>query len=115
MRPIEVIKTLPLPKNIMKIDWNSNRYTCETAPPPINVFRYPEGVENRQKVRLEKLRLTRDSGRVEGALAALEDACRKGENILPYSVACARARCTEGELFRVFKKAFGLWKPPALW
>jgi len=38
----------------------------------------------------------------------------KGENILPYSVDCARSRCTEGELFKVFKDAFGLWKPPAL-
>ncbi len=92
-----------------------NRYRSDSAPPPINVFRYPEGVENRQRDRLARLRLNRDNERVAAALAALMEACRKGENILPHSVACARARCTEGELFKVFKEAFGLWKPPALW
>lgn len=92
-----------------------NRYQSDSAPPPINVFRYPEGVEERQRKKLAMLRLSRDNERVGVALAALKEACRKGENILPHSVACARVRCTEGELFKVFKEAFGLWKPPALW
>jgi len=92
-----------------------NRYRSDSAPPPINVFRYPEGVEERQRDKLARLRLNRDNGRVVAALTALKEACRKRENILPHSVACARARCTEGELFKVFKEAFGLWKPPALW
>ena len=92
-----------------------NRYKSESAPPPINVFRYPEGVEQQQRARLAKLRLSRDSSRVESSLLALGEACRTGKNILPFSVACARARCTEGELFKVFKQSFGLWKPPALW
>ncbi|MDQ1333439.1 MAG: methylmalonyl-CoA mutase, N-terminal domain, partial [Thermodesulfobacteriota bacterium] len=91
-----------------------NVYRSGAEGPAIDVFRYPEGVEEEQKARLQQLRLTRDSGKVRSALSALRDACLKGYNILPYSVACARARCTEGELFKVFKDAFGLWKPPAL-
>jgi len=91
-----------------------NVYRSEVEGPSIDVFRYPEGVEEKQKARLQKLRLNRDSDKVQIALQALRDACRKRENILPFSVACARARCTEGELFKVFKEAFGLWKPPAL-
>jgi methylmalonyl-CoA mutase N-terminal domain/subunit len=92
-----------------------NKYKSESAPPPINVFRYPEGVEERQREKLARLRQSRDNERVGVALTELRDACKKGINILPYSVACARVRCTEGELFKVFKEAFGLWKPPALW
>jgi methylmalonyl-CoA mutase N-terminal domain/subunit len=92
-----------------------NKYRSDATPPPINVFSYPEGVEERQRERLARLRLSRDNERVGVALTALKEACRKGENILPFSVACARARCTEGELFKVFKEAFGLWKPPAFW
>lgn len=92
-----------------------NRYPSDATPPAINVFSYPEGVEERQKEKLAKLRLSRDNERAGGALAALKEACRKRENILPFSVACARARCTEGELFKIFKETFGLWKPPALW
>jgi len=91
-----------------------NVYKSEVEGPSIDVFRYQEGVEERQKSRLQKLRLKRDSDKVETALKALKDACLKGDNILPYSVDCARVRCTEGELFKVFKEAFGLWKPPAL-
>jgi methylmalonyl-CoA mutase N-terminal domain/subunit len=91
-----------------------NVYKSEVEGPPINVFRYAEGVEESQKARLQKLRLNRDSEKVQSALSALKDACLKGENILPYSVECARVRCTEGELFKVFKGAFGLWKPPTL-
>lgn len=92
-----------------------NRYRSKTTSPPIGVFRYPAGVEDRQREKLAKLRLSRDNDRVGAALAALKAACQKGENILPLSVACARARCTEGELFKVFKEAFGLWKPPTIW
>ncbi len=92
-----------------------NIYKSDIEPPPINVFRYPEGVEERQKARLGKLRLDRDNDKVSGALTGLKEACGKGKNIFPYTIECARARCTEGELFKVFKEAFGLWKPPALW
>lgn len=92
-----------------------NAYPSETEPPPIQVFRYPEGVEERQKARLAKLRLNRDNERVEHALKALQDACTGNESIFPYSVECARARCTEGEVYKVFKKSFGLWRPPMAW
>jgi len=92
-----------------------NIYTSDTAVPPINVFQYPKGVEKKQKGRLERLRLHRDSDKVATTLLALKEACKKGKNILPSSIECARARCTEGELFKILKEAFGLWKPPPLW
>jgi methylmalonyl-CoA mutase N-terminal domain/subunit len=92
-----------------------NIYKSDAEPPPINVFRYPEGVEKRQKENLVKLRMNRDNEKVDRALEELRAACKKGKNILPHSIECARARCTEGELFKVFKEAFGLWKPPPLW
>jgi methylmalonyl-CoA mutase N-terminal domain/subunit len=92
-----------------------NLYPSPTALPPINVFRYPEGVEERQKQRLAKLRDQRDIEKVNNALTALEEACKKGKNIVPYTLQCAREGCSEGEIFKVFKRVFGLWKPPSLW
>jgi len=92
-----------------------NIYRSSAQLPPINVFRYPEGVAQRQTRRLEHLRKTRDHHKVSSALDLLEDACRGGTNILPPAVECADAGCSEGEIFAVFKKAFGLWKPPVLW
>jgi methylmalonyl-CoA mutase N-terminal domain/subunit len=92
-----------------------NVYKSDAEAPAINVFQYPEGVEKRQREKLERLRMNRNNEKVNKALAGLKEACAKRRNILPYSVECARARCTEGELFKVFKEAYGLWKPPALW
>jgi methylmalonyl-CoA mutase, N-terminal domain len=92
-----------------------NIYRSKSKSPSINVFRYPQGVAERQKQRLTRLRQTRDSNKVGEALANLEKACRGGDNILPAAVECAAAGCSEGEMFAVFKKAFGLWKPPVLW
>ncbi|MDH5364912.1 MAG: methylmalonyl-CoA mutase family protein, partial [Dehalococcoidia bacterium] len=92
-----------------------NIYKAPGEVPPIEVFQYPEGVEERQKARLAGLRKRRDNEKVGSALAALGEACKRKRNILPYTVECARVGCSEGEIFKVFKKAYGLWKPPMLW
>jgi methylmalonyl-CoA mutase, N-terminal domain len=92
-----------------------NVYKASGELPPIEVFRYPEGVEERQKSRLARLRERRDNEKVSSALAALAEACSRKENVMPYTVDCARAGCSEGEIFKVFKQAYGLWKPPVLW
>jgi methylmalonyl-CoA mutase N-terminal domain/subunit len=92
-----------------------NAHPSSMELPPIHVFRYPEGVEERQRARLAKLRDKRDPEQINSALNALEEVCRKRKNVMHCTVQCARVGCTEGELFEVFKKAFGLWKPPVLW
>jgi methylmalonyl-CoA mutase, N-terminal domain len=89
--------------------------SAEQKKPTIDIFRYPEGVEERQKSKLAKLRMSRDNEKVGTNLAALEDACRKNINIVPFSLECAQAGCSVGEIFKVFKKSFGLWKPPVFW
>jgi methylmalonyl-CoA mutase N-terminal domain/subunit len=88
-----------------------NNYGSESDLPPIDVFRYPEGVEESQNRKLRDLRSRRDNQRVKETLLSLKEACKRRENIFPSCVACARARCTEGELFKVFKEAYGMWRP----
>lgn len=99
--------------NIKIVGYNIHKTPFE--PPPINVFQYPEGVEEKQISRLAKLREKTDNEEVNTSLNALEEVCKKGENIMPYTIKCARAGCTKGEMFKVFKKAFGLWKTPVFW
>jgi methylmalonyl-CoA mutase N-terminal domain/subunit len=98
--------------DIKVVGLNCYKSTYET--PPINVFQYPSGVEKRQAAKLASLRETRNNTEVEKALKKLEEACAGHTNIVPYSVQCARVGCTEGEIFKIFKKAFGLWKPPVI-
>jgi methylmalonyl-CoA mutase N-terminal domain/subunit len=83
--------------------------------PEINVFRYPEDVAQRQQEKLARLRQQRDAQRVEGSLSELRQACERGDNIVPYCLEAARSGATEGEMFKMFKQAFGLWKPPVYW
>ena len=83
--------------------------------PEIDVFSYPKDTGARQAGKLKKLRRQRDNQRVEACLKALEEECRRGGNIMPHCLEAARANVTEGEMAKVFQKAFGSWKPPAYW
>jgi len=89
-----------------------NCYRSDRKEAPIDVFSYPEGAEKRQIDKLTRLRDERDAGKVQKSLKDLEKACTSDTNIIPYSLECARAGCSEGEVFKVFKAAYGLWSPP---
>lgn len=91
-----------------------NCYRSDRKEAPIDVFSYPEGVEKLQIDKLARLRDERDAGKVQKALKDLEKACISDTNIIPYSLECARAGCSEGEVFKVFKAAYGLWSPPGV-
>jgi methylmalonyl-CoA mutase N-terminal domain/subunit len=91
-----------------------NIYETSGEQPPIDVFHYPEGVEEKQKARLARLRAHRDNEKVNSALNALGEACRRKKNIVPFTIECARASCSEGEMFKVFKGAYGIWRPPTI-
>jgi len=96
---------------IQIVGHNCFKSTCEDIP-EIDVFRYAGDVANRQRHKLEKLRSARDNERVTHCLRALQEACRRGENVFPYCLEAVRANATEGEMAKVFREAFGLWKPP---
>ncbi|HAJ95271.1 MAG TPA: methylmalonyl-CoA mutase, partial [Actinobacteria bacterium] len=85
-----------------------NCYKSGRKAAPIDVFSYPEGAEERQLQKLERLKDERNAAKVQKTLKALEDACKSDTNIVPYSLECARAGCSEGEVFKVFKSAYGL-------
>jgi len=89
-----------------------NCYKSSRKAASIDVFSYPEGAEERQLDKLVRLKDERDAAKAQKALKDLEKACISDTNIIPYSLECARVGCTEGEIFKVFKSAYGLWNPP---
>ena len=89
-----------------------NCYKSDRKAAAIDVFSYPEGAEERQLEKIEKLKDERNTRQVQKALKDLKKACTSDTNIISYSLECARAGCTEGEVFKVFKSAYGLWSPP---
>jgi (2R)-ethylmalonyl-CoA mutase len=62
--------------------------------------------------RLTAWRAARDAGAVRAALADLRDAARTGANIMPASIACARAGVTTGEWADVAREVFGQYRGP---
>ncbi len=69
-------------------------------------------VEQDQIDRLRAWRETRDEAAVRRALDALRDAARRGDNIMPGSIAAARAGATTGEWAGVMRQVHGEYRGP---
>ncbi|MFM7653834.1 MAG: methylmalonyl-CoA mutase family protein, partial [Paracoccaceae bacterium] len=93
-----------------------NRWT-EAAPSPLTagdgaIMVADADAERDQIDRLTKWRAGRDSEAVKAALVALREAARSGANIMPASIAAAKAGCTTGEWGAMLRQAFGEYRAP---
>ena len=68
--------------------------------------------ERDQIAALKDFRARRDQSGVDAALADLRRAAANGDNIMPSSIACARAEVTTGEWSEVLREAFGEYRAP---
>ncbi len=71
-----------------------------------------EGVEAGQIARLALWRAARDPAAVAAALAGLAAAAQSGANIMPPSIAAAKAGVTTGEWCGTLREAFGEYRAP---
>ncbi len=93
-----------------------NRWT-EAAPSPLTagdgaIMQADPAAEADQIARLTAWRASRDAGAVATALAAVRDAARSGANIMPPSIAAAKAGATTGEWGAAIRAAFGEYRAP---
>ncbi len=93
-----------------------NVYT-ETAESPLsaginNVLTVDPSVEREQIGRLDAWREGRDAKAVEGALAALREAAQEDRNLMPASIAAAKAGVTTGEWGAALRAVFGEYRAP---
>ncbi len=93
-----------------------NRWT-EHAPSPLTSG--PEAImvadpeaEADQVARLQAWRAARDAGEVQRALDWLRKAAASGENIMPASIAAAKAGATTGEWGDAVRQTFGQYRGP---
>ncbi len=68
--------------------------------------------EQDQLARLAAWRAARDEGAVQLALGALRDAAKAGENVMPASIAAAKAGATTGEWAGVMRAVHGQYRGP---
>ena len=69
-------------------------------------------VEQDQINRLAAWRANRDQSSVDAALTALRDAAKNGDNIMPASIAAAKAGVTTGEWAAQMRAVFGEYRGP---
>ena len=89
----------------------------DSAPSPLGegvdaIMTVEAGVEADQVARLEAWRAARDQQAAAQALEALAEAARTGANIMPPSIACAKAGVTTGEWSDALRKVFGQYRAP---
>jgi (2R)-ethylmalonyl-CoA mutase len=93
-----------------------NKFT-ETEPSPLaagtdSILTVSADIEQEQIERLKTWRSQRDASAVAAALRELEVAARENRNIMPASIACAKAGVTTGEWGALFRGVFGEYRAP---
>ncbi len=93
-----------------------NAYT-EGAPSPLaggqdSILTVDDSVERGQIERLNAWRATRDGAAVKTALAELVSATKEDRNVMPASIACAKAGVTTGEWTEALRGVFGEYRAP---
>jgi (2R)-ethylmalonyl-CoA mutase len=77
-----------------------------------SVLTVPDHVETDAIARIKAWRANRDQQAVEAALQTLEQAAKDGSNIMPASIACAKAGVTTGEWGETLRQIFGRYRAP---
>jgi ethylmalonyl-CoA mutase len=93
-----------------------NRFTSSEASPLTTgeglIMQADPAAEVDQIARLNAWRAARDPGAVKAALEDLRAAAASGANIMPPSIACARAGVTTGEWGTLIRTTFGEYRAP---
>lgn len=95
-----------------------NKFT-ETAPSPLQgdggadaILRVDPAAEKEQIERLLAWRKGRNASEVERALAGLREAAKTSQNIMPASIAAAKAGVTTGEWGGILREVMGEYRAP---
>ncbi len=93
-----------------------NKFTS-SEPSPLSagegsVVTVPDSVELEAIGRLKAWRSARDASAAQAALGELSYAAKEGRNVMPASIACAKAGVTTGEWAQTLREIFGEYRAP---
>ncbi|PJF30825.1 MAG: methylmalonyl-CoA mutase [Candidatus Thermofonsia Clade 1 bacterium] len=86
-----------------------NQYADPDAKIEIPILEMDPNGYDRQVARLQQLRMERDNERVGSTLAALREAARSTQNLMPFILEAARSYATLQEIMDVFRAEFGIY------
>lgn len=92
-----------------------NKYTIPPSEEkPVPILRIDPELERKQVERVQALRRSRDSARVQAALESLRRAAQRGENVMPHLIEAVRAYATLGEMVETLKSVYGVYAEEAV-
>ena len=86
-----------------------NEYTSDESVEIPILEMDPDGFD-RQCDRLKKLRASRDKGKFEASIRAIEKAAEGDDNLMPHFIEAAKAKATLGEMCDVLRGVFGEYR-----
>ena len=87
-----------------------NEYTSGDSTPS-DILKVNPELEEKQRMRLAKVRAERDQAAASAALARVEAAARDGSNLMPPIIDAVRAYGTLGEIADAMRRVFGEYQP----
>lgn len=90
-----------------------NKHTSDGEERKIPLLRIDEEVQKTQVANLARVKAERDAGKAREALAAVREAARGKDNLMPPIIAAAGAYCTEQEISDVLREVMGTYADPA--
>ena len=86
-----------------------NEYEIEEDTRP-EILTVDEAVQERQLDRLAEVKAERDDEAVEAALADIDEAVERGDNVMPPTIRAVKAYATMGEIMDVFEARHGSYR-----
>jgi len=97
-----------------KIMIGINKYVTEEDV-EIPFLEIDDTVEKEQIERLNAVRRKRDSRKVRECLDDIRNACKKGENVMPYCIEAVKNYCSVQEICDVYREVYGEYRDPGMY
>jgi len=97
-----------------KIMVGVNKYVTDDEQ-DIPLLDIDDAIETQQIERLNAVRRKRDDKAAKKSLNDLKNACKKGENVMPYCIEAVKNLCSVQEICDVYREVYGEFRDPAMY
>ncbi|MEQ8200763.1 MAG: methylmalonyl-CoA mutase family protein [Syntrophomonadaceae bacterium] len=98
-----------------KIMIGVNKYNVEDEIVDIPIVEIDDSIEQEQLRRLAETKRKRDGRKVAECLNDLAEACKKGENVMPYCIEAVKNYATVQEICDVYREVYGEYRDPGIY
>jgi methylmalonyl-CoA mutase N-terminal domain/subunit len=98
-----------------KIMIGVNKYNIEGEVVDIPIVEIDDSVEETQLKRLAETKRKRDGRKVAECLKDLGEACKKGENVMPFCIEAVKNYATVQEICDVYRDVYGEYRDPGIY